>query len=174
MRRRVIVTAVAGCCLLIVAVVLLVVVGGGGAILVLLKGTGTMRRASAAREIDKALRVTVEQASRAGAQASDPPYLRHLTCRLRFENVGDRDITSFTGTILFTDEAGWSVFSCGVGDGVPLRAHETAVEEHDLECIGHDPSSGAVDTIGLEKLSSDWLANSLTLADGSKIEVLPT
>lgn len=174
MSRSATIVLVSSCLVLFVSAALLIGFGAGGAIWLWFEATGTNRRVAAAAQIDATLRVTVESATRAYADAPEADRFRPLACRLRFENIGERDITAFTGTILFTDELGWTVFDCGVGNGRPLRAHEVVVEERVLDCGAHKPSSGTADDLAFESLTSAWLANSLTYADGSKVEVIPT
>lgn len=174
MKRSAALVVVSVCLVLFVTVALLIGFGAGGAIWLWFEATGTNRRVAAAATIDATLRVTVEHASRAYENARESDRDRPLRCRLRIENIGDRDIAAFTGTILFTDELGWTVFDCGVGNGRPLHAHESVVEELVLDCGAHKPSSGTADDVAFERLTSSWLANSLTLADGTKVEVIPT
>lgn len=174
MNRSATIALVSSCLVLFVTAALLVGFGAGGAIWFWFEATGTNRRVAAAAQIDASLRVTVESASRAYASSPEEERFRPLACRLRFENVGERDIVAFTGTILFTDGLGWTVFDCGVGNGRPLRAHEVVVEDKVLDCGTHKPSSGSADDLAFESLASAWLANSLTYADGTKVEVIPT
>ena len=174
MSRSASIALVSSCLVLFVSAALLIGFGAGGAIWLWFEATGTNRRVAAAAQIDATLRVTVESASRAYTSAPEADRFRPLTCRLRFENVGERDIAAFTGTILFTDGLGWTVFDCGVGNGRPLGAHEVVVEDRVLDCGAHEPSSGTADDIAFESLTSAWLANSLTYSDGTKVEVFPT
>ncbi len=162
-----------GGCATIALAALVVLFAFGGAAWLWLEGTGTNRRAAAAGDIARALEVTIEQAERVGEISPDGRRQSKLTCRLRIRNLGDKDIAAFGGTILFTDEQGWTVFSCGVGDGWQVRANDTLVEPHVLECFGHRPSSGRIEDVDVGRLTATWLANSVTFADGTRIEVLP-